>query len=93
LFIKWTVAQDFQPSVFLSINTTWGPDSRAKAALHMASYSPKKIDNIRTVGAISDLGETISAGSLTPPKRFQFFKGNIPQNYFIGKYTHTVSEL
>jgi hypothetical protein len=40
--LKGTVARDFRPSVFSSINPPQGPDSRPKAVLLMVSYSPRK---------------------------------------------------
>jgi hypothetical protein len=42
-FMKWTVAQDFRPSVFFINQPHLGPCSGPKDVLHMASYSQRKL--------------------------------------------------
>jgi hypothetical protein len=67
--VKWGVSLEgqcheiFDPRFFSSNNPPQGPDLRPKAILHMASYSPRKSDDIRI-----DTAETISVVLMTPLK-------------------------
>jgi hypothetical protein len=75
-FVKRTVARDFRPSVFSSIDPTQGLDSRAKVVSHMDSYSPRQ--------SLQKSSKSVSAGSMTPlnPK----MKSRIPKLFLFKVY-------
>jgi hypothetical protein len=94
--LKEQLHEIFDPRFFSSINPTWGPDSRPKAVLHMASYSPRKLiifefqrchlHRWNAVHGVTDTAETISAGSMTPLKRFQRWNDQCVRSFAGKKY-------
>jgi hypothetical protein len=62
----------FDPWSLSSINTPWGPDSRAKAISHMASNSPRNSRYLFVMVGFRGFNETVEADvsvSMRPRKR------------------------